>query len=156
MKIGIIIYSQTGNTKSVAVRIKNELVIKGHSAEIVQLLLDGEYKPGDRNIKLKSIPELSCYDALIFGSPVNAFSLSPAMTEYLKKMNYPGNKKTSCFVTQHFPYAWMGGNRALGTMKSLLEKKNCIVSEIGVINWSNKKREIMTDEVVKKITLSIL
>lgn len=141
MKIGIIVYSQTGNTYSVAQRIQEKLTAAGHAAQIERVVPVGEVHPGIKNLKFETLPEAGNYDALVFAAPVQAFTLSVAMSVYLQQLSAFGNKKTACFVTMAFPYPWLGGNRAIAKMKKICESKGCMVSKTGIVNWSNKLRE---------------
>ncbi|MGA1873758.1 MAG: hypothetical protein ACMUHY_08805, partial [Thermoplasmatota archaeon] len=43
MRIGIILYSQTGNTLSVAERIRDRLTKKGHTVKIDKVLIKGNH-----------------------------------------------------------------------------------------------------------------
>lgn len=86
MKIGIILYSQTGNTYSVAQKLQEKLIAKGHSVDLERLKAVGELRPGGKNIQFESIPDIEQYEAMIFGSPVQAFSLSSAMSKYLSQI----------------------------------------------------------------------
>ena len=43
----------------------------------------GGDKPQSKDIQIENPPEVAGYDALIFGAPVHAFSLAPAMKVYL-------------------------------------------------------------------------
>ncbi|MFA9380701.1 MAG: flavodoxin family protein, partial [Acetanaerobacterium sp.] len=111
MTIGIIVYSQTGNTFSVAQKLALRLSDAGHTASIIAVETAGEVPPAQRPT-LKEIPDVSGYDAVVFGSPVHAFSLSPAMTVCMEQIASLSGKRTGLFVTQQLPFAWMGGNRA--------------------------------------------
>lgn len=68
MKVGIIIHSHTGNTLSVAERLKEKLVAVGHQATIDQVTAVNE--DPSAKVELKTMPDTSTYDALIFGAPV--------------------------------------------------------------------------------------
>ncbi|MDP4110327.1 MAG: flavodoxin [Bacillota bacterium] len=140
MNIGIIIHSQTGNTLSVAEKLRAALALKGHNAKIERVAAEGE-KPQEKDIKLISIPDCEKYDALIFGAPVWAFSLSPVMREFLKLVPALGDKKVCCFVTQHFGKPWLGGNRSVRQMSKMCSQKGASISGTGVINWSSKEKE---------------
>jgi hypothetical protein len=105
-----------------------------------------------KNMKLKTIPDVSPYDALVFGAPVNGFSLSAAMTAYLKQLASLSNKKVACLTTQSFPFPWMGGNRTIGQMKEICETKGATVYGTGIVNWSSKKREKMITDLVEKFS----
>ena len=78
MKIGIIVHSITGNTLSVAEHIQQQLAEKGHTAVIERIRPSGkEPVQSEAAVQLTSMPDLSGYEALVFGSPVQAFSLGP-------------------------------------------------------------------------------
>lgn len=155
MKIGIIVHSKTGNTLSVAQKIKQELLNAGHSVNLEQVTAVDEDAAAQGKVQLKNIPDVSNYDAVIFGAPVHAFSLSNAMKEYFSKTASLSGKKVSCFVTQQFPYAWMGGNRAVGQMRKACETKGTSVLATGIANWSHKQRETKISDMVRKLTVNL-
>ena len=153
MKIGIIIYSHTGNTYSVALKLKNKLSAAGHSVNMERLKITGEYQPGMKNFQIKTKPKLDTYDALVFGSPVMAFSLNPVMKSYLPQIASLQNKKVALLVTEFFPYKWMGGNRAVGKMTKICQSKGAEVCGSGVVNWAGaRRREKKIKEVVEKLS----
>ena len=141
MNIGIIVYSQTGNTLSVARKLEERLSAAGHSVTLQQVTVVGERKQGDRDYRLETLPDVGPYDALVFGSAVEAFSLSPILTDYLKQIDSLQDKKVACLVTQFFPYPWMGGNRAIRQMRKLCESKGATVCGSAVVNWAKSRRE---------------
>ena len=151
MKTGIIIHSNTGNTKSVAERIKEKLITGGDSAEIIRLRIAGEYKPGDLNVRLENMPDISPFDRLIIGSPVNAFSLAMPMKLFLKEIGDLSGRKIDCYVTMFFPFKWMGGYNAISLMKKICQNNNGMVTSSTIINWSSKNRENMIKEFISKI-----
>jgi len=156
MKIGIIVYSQTGNTHSVALKLNEKLTAAGHSVNMERLMPVGDPKPGDTNVKFEKLPDLNIYDCLVFGAPVQAFSLCSAMKSYLSQIAPLNNKKVACLTTEAFPYKWMGGSRAIAQMKKLCESKSGIVCGTGIVNWSNKQREKMIVDVVEKLASQVI
>lgn len=148
--IGLVVYSHTGNTLSVAERLQQELQGRGHRCDLFRLQIEGEAKPGRKHYDFASLPELAVYDSLIFASPVHGFSLATPMESYFRTLVTVQGKLVSLFVTHHFPYAWLGGNRALSQMRSHIATRGGIMGESGVINWSNRKRE---DEIRELVTL---
>ena len=152
MKIGIIVYSQTGNTFEVAQRLQSALVERGQDAELTRLQVVGEAKPGVKDFQFESLPDTERYDAVIFGAPVHAFSLAPMMNSYLRQAEGLHGKRISLFVTQHFPYTWMGGGRAVGQMRGLCESKGALVGATGVVNWSNKARQQQIEKAIREIS----
>ena len=152
MNIGIILYSQTGNTYSVSLKLKEKLITAEHSVDIERLKVVGEVRPGTKDIRLETLPDIEPYDALVFGSPVQAFSLSSVMASYLTQIASLQGKKVAFLVTQYFPFPWMGGNRTVGQMKKICEPKGAVVCGVAIVNWSNPNREKRIIEVVEKLS----
>jgi len=146
VNIGIIVYSKTGNTFEVASRLKGVLEQKGHSINLERVTIEGKAKPGDKEVRLINIPAVESYEEVIFGSPVQAFSLAVAMETYLKQIPTLEGKEVSLFVTKHLPFAWTGGNRTLGQMEKICKDKGAGVREKEIIFWNEKSRE----ETIKK------
>ena len=149
MKIGIIVHSHTGNTLSVAQKLKKTLEANGNSVNLEQVTAVDK-DPSAKKVQLDSIPDTEGYDALIFGAPVWAFSLSPVMKVYLSQLPPLSGKKVSCFVTEQLPYPFMGGNRAIREFRKACGLKGAGMGETGIVNWSNKKREKMIKELTEK------
>jgi len=152
MNIGIILYSQTGHTYSVSLKLKEKLITDGHSVNIERIKVIGEVGSGTKDIKFETLPDTGPYDALVFGSPVQAFSLSSIMASYLTQIASLQGKKVAFLVTQFFPFPWMGGNRTVGQMKKICESKGAAVCGEAVVNWSNPSREKRITEVVEKLS----
>ena len=152
MKVGIIVHSHTGNTLSVAEKLKDALTAKSHTVTLERVNAVNEDPSAQGPVELKDIPEVGSYDALIFGAPVRAFSLTPTMKAYLAQISALKGKKVGCFTTQHFPFAWMGGNKAISQMKSACEAKGAVLFSTGVVNWSSKKREEKIANVLKNLS----
>ena len=152
MNIGIILYSQTGNTYSVSLKLKEKLITAGHSVDIERLKVVGEVRSGTKDINFETLPDTELYDVLVFGSPVQAFSLSSVMARYLTQIASLQGKKVAFLVTQFLPFPWMGGNRTVGQMKKICESKGADVCGAEIVNWSNPSREKRITEVVEKFS----
>jgi len=152
MKIGIIVYSHTGNTQSVAAKLQEKLAAAGHSVEMQRVVPAEGVKPGQRNPPLETRPAVDAYEAVIFGSPVQAFSLAQVMDAYLSQLESLAGKKVALLVTEAFPYPWMGGNRAVSRMKKLAASKGAEVLGSGVVNWSRRDREQRISQVVDSLS----
>ena len=150
MKIGIVVHSKTGNTYSVAERLSNALLQVEHEVALEKVMTKDDKQKDPRKIEIKDKPKISDYDALIFGAPVWAFSLSTVMTAYLKQVGSMQGKKVICYVTHAFPYPWLGGSRAVGQMIKLCQEMGADVIETGIINWSNKQREAEITGLVER------
>lgn len=152
MKIGILVHSQTGNTYSVAEELEQKLLVDGHLPVLIRINTLDDKKTDARKIELNDIPDISTYDAIVFGAPVHAFSLSPVMKAFLTQTSLVKGKKAACFVTQSFPYPWMGGNRAIKQMRNICKSKGYEVCGTGIINWSNKQRKNLIIKMLQRFS----
>ncbi len=149
MNIGIIIFSRTGNTLSVAEKVMDAYLSQGHTAVIERVTVQNE-DPNSKPVRLKNVPDPALFDAVIFGAPVQGFSLSPVMKAYLTQMPPVMGRKISCFVTQHLPKPWMGGNQAIRQMCRLCRSKGADISETSIVNWTSKLRDDQISDVTTK------
>ncbi|HOF86109.1 MAG TPA: hypothetical protein PLP41_10420 [Treponemataceae bacterium] len=141
MKVGLIVWSATGNTLSVAESFADTLTADGHTVTIEKIAIDAPdpaRRPETWTLTIK--PDPSPYDALVFGSPVEAFSLSGVMNRYLSEAGDLAGKPVFTYVTQYFPKPWMGGANAVKQLAKLVEKKGGAPCGMAVINWSSKKK----------------
>jgi flavodoxin len=148
---GIIVYSQTGNTLSVAQKLQEKLSAAGHSATLKEIEVVGEVAPG-KAVQFKTAPDATPYEALVFGGPVQAFSLVQVIKAYLEQCAPLTGKPVACLTTQHFPYPWLGGNRAIRQMRRLCEAKGATVRGTGIVNWSKKGREEQIEAVTDELS----
>jgi flavodoxin len=139
MKIGFVVYSATGNTRSVAQQLKVKLEKKGHTAEYLEVKPLCDPKESTGPIEFSKMHDLSEYDFLVFGSFIEAFNLNRCMAAYLKNMGDITGKKAIMLTTQQFPKKWLGGNQALKKMKKLLEEKGAEVLGGEDVNWTSKE-----------------
>ncbi len=148
MKIGIIVYSKTGNTYSVVKKLKEKLLTLGHTVNIERI------EPVDESQK-PYYPNISEYDVLVFGCPVHGASMSQTLSSYLSQITTLKDKRVACLVTEFFPFPWMGGNHAILQMKSSCESKGAVVIGTGVVNWKSLHREKSIEELIAKLSRSI-
>jgi hypothetical protein len=136
----------------VAERLKEKLITTGHAVDLKLVSVVGERKQGDREFRLEAVPDLLPYEALVFGSAVEAFSLSPVLARYLRDIGTLQGKRVACLVTQQFPYPWLGGNRAIRQMRKLCEEKGATVIGSGIVNWAESRREITTARAISQLS----
>jgi NAD(P)H dehydrogenase (quinone) len=141
MKIGIIVYSQTGNTDTAAQKLKEKFDAAGHTTRIEKVTAIGEVKPGAKDVRLDNIPAVDTYDALVLASPVHAFSLPLAMAAYLQQLPSLEKRKIACFVTKMLPFNWTGGNGAIARIKNLCQEKGGVVCGSAIINCAKGRRD---------------
>lgn len=153
MKIGIVVYSQTGNTFFVVKKLKEELEKKGNEVGIERLepINSDDVHPKAKEIEYKELPDLKKYDAYIFASPTQAFSLSTGMKSYLKDIENLNNKQVGCFVTKGLPFNWTGGNRAVKQMTNILKAKEANIVETGIIKWTKNSKEKDIENLISKL-----
>lgn len=156
MKIGIIVYSQTNNTLGVAERLKDALVSGGAEAEIARVAVEGGDPKSGTPLKLIGAPDPNGYDALVFASPVQAFSLAQAMALYLKQLPKFEAKKVLFFTTQHFKKPWLDANHAIKQAKTLIAAKGTAVTGTGVVHWTSEQREEQIETLVQTFTELLL
>ena len=131
MKVGIIVHSKTGTTLRFGKMIAEELKKEGHSAEVIELRIDPPGWQGSTraapDFKMIDPPDGSRFDALLLGGPVWGFSASPVIIKFIKEMRGIKGKKVLPFITQGFPFAGMGGKRALSQMTKEAKAKGARV-----------------------------
>jgi len=140
MIIGILVYSYTGNTLMVAEKIKKQILKNGDSAQIHKVTCINGDPNGRQTLVLKDVPDLSGYNKLIIGAPINGFSLCKAMKIYFQ-MNKIKASQVNCFVTQYFKSAHFGGNRGIKQISEHIVKQGVKVNNTAIIHWSSKDRD---------------
>jgi flavodoxin len=152
MNVAIPVHSRTGNTRSVAERLKQSLESAGHKVRIIDVRTPGGSGQEPDEMPFDGVTALSGYEGIIFGSPVHAFSLAPDMQAFMGTLPTLQGKTVACFVTQAFPFTWMGGTRAVRQMAKLCRARGATVSGTGVVNWGRTCREKLIRRTVEKIT----
>lgn len=153
MNIGVIVYSQTGHTLSVAAKLEQALSAAGHVATLERLEPVESARPGATDVQLETAPDVAAYDALVFCSPVWGGTLASPMASYLEQATSLQGKRVACLVTQLFPPA-LGGNQTLAQMKDICESKGATVCGSGGVSWLRLKRKRKIEEVVDSLSQS--
>jgi flavodoxin len=152
MNIGIIVWSHTGHTHSVAEKIKEKLTVVGHSVNIERIEVAGDYNPQQRDVQFRNLPHVEPYDGIVFGAPVQAFSLSQVMNKFLKQIPSLKDKRIALYTTKHLRFNWTGGNQAINKMKKICKSKEGTICGSGIVIWSSKDREQMITDVAERIS----
>jgi len=142
MKIGIIVYSYTGNTLLAAERLKAKLQNSGHIVSLESIKAVDE-NPNQTKVELTVIPDPKPYDRIILASPVRGFQVSPIMKAYLEQWPNLDNKPVACFVTHAFPFEWLGGKTAIKMMTDLVSKKQARLVGTSIINKGKSEADIV-------------
>ena len=138
MKIAIIVHSSTGTTRKFADRIAVKLSADGHDVKVTQLETDVPVTSGStrkcREFRITNLPDIKACDVVLFGGPVWGFSASPIIIACIEAFDDLQGKRVLPFVTQGFPFAFMGGNQAKGVMGKRAAGKKATVLRGVVIN----------------------
>ncbi len=151
MNIGIIIYSQTGNTREVANKLQAMLINGGHQSRIEEVTINGKTPAQPGKFELSGIPDPGEFDAVVFGSPVQAFNLNPVMRAYLDRLPSMQEKKVAFFITKQIPVKWTGGTQAVGVMRDACQAKGAVVKGSEIIFWGAGKRQESIEKAVEKL-----
>ena len=151
MNIGIVVYSQTGHTLSVAMKLEEALSAAGHVVKLERVEPSGSAKPGTANVSLKARPEVDAYNALVFCSPVWGGTPASPMASYLEQVASLQGKKVACLATHFFP-SGVGGNQTLAQMKDICESKGAAVCGVGSVNWFRLGRKRKIAQVVDSLS----
>ncbi len=120
MKIGIIVYSQSGHTAAFAREIAGQLGKAGLEYDIELVRPQGIPKPWTGKIQFRKIPDITEYDILLVGAPVWAFNISKVIVSLLYKLDSLKGKKVFPFVTHGLPVKPIA-QRALRTLCNHIE-----------------------------------
>lgn len=151
MNIGILVYSYTGNTLSVAEKIREHIQQDGGNAQIHRITCVNGDPNGPQPLVLKDVPDVSGYEKLIICAPINAFSLCKAMKIYFNN-NEIGLSKVNCFITQHLKSPLFGGNRGIKQISKYVSKNGAKINNTAIIHWSSKDRDKQIDNTVQLMT----
>ena len=154
MNIGIIVYSRTKHTLSVAMQLKKALSAAGHAVNLEQVEIFEPDKPGVAVVQLKTRPETAPYDGLVFASPVRGGAMPPAMSSYLEQITSLQGKKVVCLVTHFFPPEW-GANQTLNQMKEICESKGATIYGSGEVGWPRMGLKRRIADVVDSLSRMI-
>lgn len=150
MKIGIIVYSQTGHTLSVAVKLKEALSAAGHTVSLEQVETVEPVRMYAANAQLKTKPQIDTYDALVFCAHVQGGALAPPMESYLEQITSLQGKTVACLVTGIFPAGW-GRNQTVAQMIETCQSKGATVCGSGSVGWWSLRRRQQIAAVVEDL-----
>lgn len=139
MDIGIIVYSQSGHTLSVATRLRERLSALGHNVALERVETAGPEGQDAASVVLKTSPDVGRYDAVVFGCPVRGGVPAPPMRGYLERLSTLSGKKVACLVTGFFRAAW-GRNQTVETISEICESKGATICGRASVGWFNPRR----------------
>ena len=108
MKVLVIYYSLTGNTKNIAEMIREKTggdlfeieTVEDYPADYSLIIAEAktELETGELPALRKSPPDMSAYDLILVGSPVWWYTVSTPVMRFLTQADFAG-KKVSAFCT---------------------------------------------------------
>jgi flavodoxin len=150
-RVGIIVYSHTGHTLTVAERLRERLSEMGHRVTLERLETVGPVSPSADTAELRKKPFVGGYDALVLGSPVRGGRMSAPMRSYLEQVPSLEGKKVACLVTGFFPAGW-GRNQTLAEMEAACESKGAVVCGSGSVGWFSLRRKGQISRIVDHLS----
>ncbi len=131
MNVIIIVHSKTGTTKKFAERIASKLQQDGHNTNLIQIETDVPINTGSvrkcAKFSITNLPDITNYDTILLGGPVWGFSASPVIIECINALGDFQGKKVLPFVTQGFPFKFMGGKQGIALMSQYAADKKATV-----------------------------
>ena len=150
MHIGIIFYSFSGHTLSVARKLGGKLSTAGHKFSLEQLETTAPLKLSAQRAELKSIPSIEDYDTLVIASPVHGGRMSSPIASFLEEVPSLQGKKVVCLATHFLPYGW-NGEQMIRSMKKVCEAKGAQIIGVGNTPRLSLRRKNHINEVVNNL-----
>ena len=156
-KVALIFYSFSGNTQRVFEYLREVLLSRGCTVEFLQLKPENEpksfFKQGFSAFTKKKpklvgevFYDLKDFDYIILGTPLWAFTISPALRSYLEKAENLENKRVSFLFTYG---SGTGLNKAIRELKNILEKKSAQVESFASLEGKKVKERSYLEEKLK-------
>jgi len=149
MTIGIIVYSYTNNTLTIAKQLEEVLIEKGFNVDLESIKAFNE-NPNNTNIVLSNLPNLKRYDTIIFASCVRGFDCAPIFKTYMNTLKTLKEKRCAGFVSQYFPWDFLGGTQSLKRLNELVEKKEGTFFPLKSIHVKSKQKDQQISELIAK------
>ncbi|MDD5069834.1 MAG: NAD(P)H-dependent oxidoreductase [Candidatus Omnitrophica bacterium] len=154
MKVAIVFYSFSGNTKRAAMFLHERFTNRGVQCAMVDLRPEKEEKSFIKQsiqafFKKEVLLErknkiVSEYDFIIFGSPVWAFTIAPALRAFLANIADFNKQKTACFLTYG---SGLGKEKALSELeRQIKEKGGHILFSRNLKGGDTKRNSYLNDQ----------
>ncbi len=150
MNIGVIVYSLSGHTLSVAVKLMEVLPAFGHELTLERVETVGPAKLKTEGAELKTMPLVMPYDILILGAPVRGGTLPSPMRRFLAQIPSLQDKKIACFVTHFFRTAW-GADQTIAQLREICVSKGGIVTGSGSVRWFSLHRQRQISKLIEDL-----
>ena len=151
MKIGLILFSHTGHTKRVGERAATRLRNDGHEVNFILLETLEPINFRADEMALKSVPEISDFDALVLGTPVHGGRMSAPMRYFLNQTPSMNGISIVLFATNFFRSSW-GATQTLQTLRKMCEEKGAHYLGAVDIQWFSFYRNLNIKRAVDKMS----
>lgn len=148
MKIGMIVYSHTGNTLSVAEKLQQRLSEAGHAVTLERLETVGPATLATESDPLKARPTIEPYDALVLACPVRGGTPAPPILTFLETVDSLAGKHVACLVTGFFPFDGWGRNQTIARLKEICESKGATFHGAESVGWFSLSRKRQISDAV--------
>ncbi|HAJ78851.1 MAG TPA: hypothetical protein DCO75_03700 [Fibrobacteres bacterium] len=156
MNIGIFIHSQSGHSSELGMATTKKLREKGNTVDIQLMKPLGRVHPRMKHVEFRDeTPDISSYDALVFGGPIWAFDASPVVLSFIKEIHSLKGKKAICFTTSGLPTPLSGAKGAIKKMCRQLEKIGADVLEGEAFFWGFMPGKKAIENVAEKICVKL-
>ncbi len=145
MKLGIIVYSETGHTSSVI----NRLVQRLNPAINHQIFT---IRSNEKRDEVYDVPNIVGCDTFIIATPVQAFMPATPMVLAIKALGDLTTMNGHLIITHYFKRAWLGGNHTIKVLTKLLREKGANIKTSHIISWSHKHREQQIETMIAKMS----
>jgi hypothetical protein len=147
MKVGIIVHSFTGNTLTVAEKVKETLEAAGHAVTLERVTVKDENPNAATPVTLANAPEAAGYDLALSRARTGVLAFA-GMKTYLEQISDLQGCKVGCFVTHFFPSRGWGRSTRFPDGKPARRKHGHVVAD-GSVSWSRKSRQQQIDRVAE-------
>ncbi len=148
MNIGIIVYSETGNTLALCEQARDILTGYGQNVTLARITVHDVKL--DRT--LRDAPAAGQYDLVILGTPVQGFSLPVPVREYLARAEFADGVKLGVLITQYFKADWLGGKQTLKQARDAFARFHPVFYGAGIVHVRSRKRDQQINAAMRAVT----
>jgi len=148
MNIGIVVYSETGNTLALCERARDLFAADGHDVTLARITAD--VSGGVRT--LRDAPDASACDLVLLGTPVQAFSLPLPVRQYLLDATFREGVRFGILVTQFFKADWLGGTRTVKQAAALVARCHPLFYGSAIVHVRSRRRNDQINAAMRTLT----
>jgi hypothetical protein len=155
VNVGVIVYSWTGHTLSVATKLQEALSADGHAVRLERLETVGPVSPAATSAALVTVPAIDGHDALVLACGVQGGRPAVPMASYLAQVGSLADVRVAFLVTHFFPPQW-GRDQALAQMQEMCASKGATVCGSGGVRWFGLRRGKRVAGAVERLRADLI